>query len=60
MIFLTLMVAIMQLTGAYFKKNAERFKEQPAGSANRIERISKDDSDEIAVIVAAVTAYINK
>jgi sodium pump decarboxylase gamma subunit len=60
MLFLTLMVSIMQLTGSYFKKNIERFREQPVGAANRIERISKDDSDEIAVIVAAITAYINK
>ena len=60
MLFLTLMVSIMQLTGGYFKKNIERFREQPVGAANRIERISKDDSDEIAVIVATITAYINK
>jgi len=57
--FLTVMVSIMQFTGAYFKKNVDRFREQPK-AANRIERISTDDSDVIAVAVAAVTAYINK
>ena len=58
-LFLTVMVLIMQVTGAYFKKNSDRFREKPK-SSNRIERISTDDSDLIAVAVAAVTAYINK
>ncbi len=57
--FLTVMVSIMQVTGAYFKKNADRFREQPKTSG-RIKRISTDDSDVIAVAVAAVTAHINK
>ena len=59
-LFLTLMVTVMKLTGAYFIKNIERFREQPEKTTNRIKRISHDDSDEIAVIVAAITAYIKK
>jgi sodium pump decarboxylase gamma subunit len=57
--FLAVMVSVMQVAGTYFKKNIDRFREQPKTS-NRIERISTDDSDVIAVAVAAVTAYINK
>jgi sodium pump decarboxylase gamma subunit len=59
MVFLTIMVSVMQVTGAYFKKNIERFREQPT-VANRIERISNDDSDIIAVALAAVAACSNK
>ena len=59
-LFLTLMVSIMKLTGIYFIKNIDRFREQPPQAANRLERIKHDDSDEVAVIVAAITAYINK
>lgn len=59
MFFLTIMVTVMQLTGTYFKKNIDRFREQPKVS-NRIERISNDDSDIIAVVLAAVTACSNK
>ncbi len=58
-LFLTVMVSVMQLTGAYFKKNIERFREQPK-TVNRVKRISNDESDVIAVAVAAVAAYINK
>lgn len=57
--FLTVMVTIMQITGSYFKKNVDKFREQPK-TANRVQRISHDDSDVIAVAVAAVRAYINK
>ena len=57
--FLTVMVTIMQLTGAYFKKNAERFREQPK-TDNRVKRISNDDSEVVAVAIAAVRAYIKK
>jgi sodium pump decarboxylase gamma subunit len=59
-LFLTVMVSVMQVTGAYFRKNIDKFREQPKKAPNRIERISNDDSDVIAVAVAAVTAYINK
>ncbi len=58
-VFLSLMVSVMQITGAYFKKNAERFREQPE-SVSRVERISGDDSDVVAAVVAALTAYLKK
>ncbi len=58
-IFLTLMVSVMQVTGAFFKKNAARFREQPE-TASRVERISSDDSDVIAAAMAALTAYLKK
>lgn len=57
--FLTVMVTIMQLTGAYFKKNADRFKEEPK-TDNRVKRISNDDSEVIAVAIAAIRTYIKK
>ena len=58
-LFLSLMVFVMQLTGAFFQKHADRFREQPE-TVSRIQRISSDDSDEIAVAVAALTAYLKK
>jgi sodium pump decarboxylase gamma subunit len=59
LLFLSLMVCVMAATGAYFKKHAERFREHPE-AASRVERISSDDSDSIAVAVAALTAYLKK
>ncbi len=58
-IFLSLMVSVMQVTGAFFKKNADRFREQP-GPESRVERISSDDSDVVAAVMAALTAYLKK
>lgn len=58
-VFLSLMVTVMQITGAFFKKNAARFHEQPE-HVSRVERISGDDSDVIAAAVAALTAYLKK
>jgi sodium pump decarboxylase gamma subunit len=57
--FLTVMVSVMQLTGAYFKKNVDRFREQPK-TDNRVKRVSNDDSEVIAVAIAAVRAYVKK
>lgn len=59
-LFLALMVTVMKVTGLYFIKHADRFKEDPQKSTSRLKRIPQDDSDEVAVIVAALTAYINK
>ncbi len=58
-LFLSLMVFVMYLTGTYFQKHAARFCEQPE-AVSRIRRISSDDSDEIAVVVTALTAYLKK
>jgi sodium pump decarboxylase gamma subunit len=58
-LFLSLMVCVMLLVGAFFQKHADRFREQPE-AVSRIRRISSDDSDDIAVAVAAVTAYLKK
>jgi len=58
-VFLSLMVSVMQITGAYFKKNAERFREQPE-SVSRVERICGDDSDVVAAVVAALTGDLKK
>lgn len=58
-VFLSLMVSVMQITGAFFKKNADRFREQPK-PVSRVERISGDDSDVVAAVVAALTAYLKK
>jgi sodium pump decarboxylase gamma subunit len=58
-IFLSLMVTVMQITGAFFRKHAERFREQPE-PVSRVERISGDDSDVVAAAVAALTAYLKK
>ncbi|MBT3192744.1 MAG: OadG family protein [Verrucomicrobia bacterium] len=58
-LFLSLMVLVMQLVGAFFKTHAARFQEQ-SKDVSRIRRISSDDSDEIAVAVAALTAYLKK
>lgn len=59
LLFLSLMVCVMAATGVYFKKHADRFREQPK-AASRVDRISRDDSDSIAVAVAALTAYLKK
>jgi len=58
-LFLSLMVFVMYLTGVYFQKHVDRFREQ-SEPVSRIQRISSDNSDEIAAVVAALTAYLKK
>jgi sodium pump decarboxylase gamma subunit len=58
-LFLSLMVLVMQGSGAFFRKHGERFRE-PVEAENRMEQISTDDSEAIAVVVASLTAYLKR
>ena len=59
LLFLSVMVVVMMATGAFFKKYADRFYEKPVADS-RTARAPRDDSDAIAVAVAALTAYLKK
>ncbi len=58
-LFLALMVLVMQGTGVFFRKYAHLFKEE-SETESRLERLSVDDTDVIAVVVAAVNAYMKR
>lgn len=58
-VFLSLMVIVMQATGTFFKKYGDRFRE-PAAPISRVEQVAGDETDAIAVAVAALKAYLRK
>ena len=55
-LFLAVMVLVMQFTGAFFRRFAHLFASE-SESESHIQRLAPDESAEIAVIVAAITAY---
>ncbi len=55
-LFLLIMVLVMQATGAWFVRHADRFAPAPE-SRSRLERIRPDESAAIATAVAAVVAF---
>ncbi len=58
-LFLTIMVLVMMGTGSFFIRHAHRFQPQEKPQS-RLERLSGDDSDVIAVLIAAVNAYVRR
>lgn len=54
-IFLSLMVLVMQVSGAFFRKYGTRFQDV-SDKTSRSGRIAAD-ADAIAAVMAAITAY---
>jgi sodium pump decarboxylase gamma subunit len=57
-VFLSLMVFVMQVSGAYFRANEERYREKPVPPPPT--RAAGDENEIIAAVLAAVTAHSRK
>lgn len=58
LLFLSIMVVVMSGTAWFFKKYAHLFPEEQHEESH-LKRLTPDDSEEIAVIMAAIEAFRN-
>jgi sodium pump decarboxylase gamma subunit len=56
LLFLSIMVVVMNGTAWFFKKYAHLFPEEQHEESH-LKRLTPDDSEEIAVVVAAIEAF---